>query len=387
MMAVPFPSALIRYERLKRNWSQEGLCEGICAVSYLSKIEQGKAEPGDDILQALMQRLDLKWHGGEEAQKVRGLLDELLEAELSMDTQAHALLMEQIEGMREICLNGPYMLDFLLLEQLHLYKVDGNVKALSAFEDCFTPEQRAIWLMIQERHEEALALMPVSYTYLGSGASAYFSGQYTQAMERLLQACTLAAEEGRARVLLQARTLLGNCYSDQNDYEAMSRHYQVAQRLAKDLGDEAMLESIRYNTAATQMQMGMYKEAYEYYRSLKQPYALALHKLAVCQEKLGMKEDALRTLDRVKENQQIFFNCSDYPGWPWIERMCALVRYRLEHPAYLRDPVYGEMLLSAYQDMKKELSNGYSRFHQPWVEEWYVATRQYKQAYELQREK
>jgi len=133
--------------------------------------------------------------------------------------------------------------------------------------------------------------------------------------------------------------------------------------------------------------MGMYKEAYEYYRSLEQPYALALHKLAVCQEKLGMKEDALRTLDRVKENQQIFFNCSDYPGWPWIERMCALVRYRLEHPAYLRDPVYGEMLLSAYQDMKKELSNGYSRFHQPWVEEWYVATRQYKQAYELQREK
>ena len=67
--------------------------------------------------------------------------------------------------------------------------------------------------------------------------------------------------------------------------------------------------------------------------------------------------------------------------------MCELVRYRLEHPSYLRDPVYGEMLLSAYQDMKKELSNGYSMFHRPWVEEWYVANRQYKQAYELQREK
>ena len=51
-MIVPFPSALIRYERLKRNWSQEGLCDGICAVSYLSKIEQGKAEPNPQLLQA-----------------------------------------------------------------------------------------------------------------------------------------------------------------------------------------------------------------------------------------------------------------------------------------------------------------------------------------------
>ena len=35
----------IKLERLKRNWSQEGLCHGLCAVSYLSKIEQGKVPP------------------------------------------------------------------------------------------------------------------------------------------------------------------------------------------------------------------------------------------------------------------------------------------------------------------------------------------------------
>ena len=33
---------LIRKRRQMANWSQETLCEGICAVSYLSKIEQGK---------------------------------------------------------------------------------------------------------------------------------------------------------------------------------------------------------------------------------------------------------------------------------------------------------------------------------------------------------
>ena len=34
-----FIGILIRRERLRQNYSQEGLCRGICAVSYLSKIE------------------------------------------------------------------------------------------------------------------------------------------------------------------------------------------------------------------------------------------------------------------------------------------------------------------------------------------------------------
>jgi len=381
MMAVPFPSALIRYERLKRNWSQEGLCNGICAVSYLSKIEQGKAEPSAEVLQALMQRLDLKWYDGEEAQTVRRLLDDLMEAELSMDTESHAALAKQMADMREICLNGPHMLDFLLLEQLHMYKVDGTIKELSAFEDCFTPRQRALWLMTQKRFEEAIQLLPVADTYLESGYMAYYNGQYMHAMERLLQACSLAAEEGRARVLLFARMLLGNCYADQNDYDAMNRHYQAALRLANDLGDEGAKESIRYNIVATQVQLGMYEKAYQAYMSMDAAYPMMLHKLAVCQEQIGLKEEALKTLERADA-----LACSDSsPEDQWAKRMCSLVRYRLEHPDYLKEAAYGELLLSMYQDMQKELSNGYALFHQKWVEEWYVANRQYKQAYELQK--
>ena len=50
---------LIRRERLRRNWSQAGLCSGICAVSYLSKIEQGLAAPSNEVLQLLLARLEL----------------------------------------------------------------------------------------------------------------------------------------------------------------------------------------------------------------------------------------------------------------------------------------------------------------------------------------
>ena len=52
---------LIRRERLRRDWSQEGVCRGICAVSYLSKVEQGKAQASEEVLRALFARLDIPW--------------------------------------------------------------------------------------------------------------------------------------------------------------------------------------------------------------------------------------------------------------------------------------------------------------------------------------
>ncbi len=380
-MSVPFPSALIRYERLKRNWSQEGLCDGICAVSYLSKIEQGKAEPSEEILSALMKRLDLEWYGGEEADEARILLDELQEAHFSLDWSQQERLKERLNERRSVYLNGPHMLDLLLLERLNWGNTPANVQDLSAFEDCFTTYQQALWLMAQKRYEEAIRLLPIAYTYLESGYMAYYNGQYTQAMERLLQACTLAAEEGRARVLLFARMFLGNCYSDQGDYEAMNRHYRAALRLATDLGDDGAKESIRYNIVATQVQLGMYEKAYHEYMSMDAAYPMALHKLAVCQEQIGLKEAALKTLDRADSLTCDGNELEDR----WAKRMCDLVRYRLEHLDYLKEEEYGAMLLNMYQDMQKELSNGYALFHQRWVEEWYVANRQYKQAYELKR--
>ena len=52
---------LIRQARLQRDWSQEGLCRGICAPSYLSKIEQGKAAPSPEVTELLLHRLGLVW--------------------------------------------------------------------------------------------------------------------------------------------------------------------------------------------------------------------------------------------------------------------------------------------------------------------------------------
>ena len=52
---------IIYRERLRRNWSQAGLCKGICTVSYLSKIETGKAEPSEEVLRLLLTK-DIEYY-------------------------------------------------------------------------------------------------------------------------------------------------------------------------------------------------------------------------------------------------------------------------------------------------------------------------------------
>lgn len=383
-MPLSVPSALIRYKRLQRNWSLEGLCEGICTISYLSKIEQGKADPAPHILQALMQRLEICWHDGEEAEEARKLTEAWWEAVSSLDHKEISRCQKQLEEHREAYVNGPEMLNLLLLEKLGFNRVqEEKDRVLCAFEDCFTLRQRAWYWLIQGKYREALTILPVPYVYLECGSKACFEGQYVQAVEDLLRCCALAAEEGQAQVLLMAKILLGNCYSDQHDYAAMQRHYRAAERLARDLHEPELLETIRYNTAATEMQLGHYEDACQYFESMEDPYVLALHKLAICYEKLNRPQKALETLEKAEQTQRLYGEEADFPDRKWLERFCALVRFRLEHPAYLHNDTYGKMLLSAYRDMQKELPNGYALFHQPWVEEWYVANRQYKQAYEL----
>lgn len=377
-MAVEFPAALIRYLRLERNWSQEGLCRGLCAVSYLSKIEQGKAEPGDELLSALMERLGAVWRGGETAQWAGALAEQLEEALLSMNSARQDELLEQLEGRREDWLFGPHMLNVLLLERLCFGQETPEPVPLKAFEGCFDARERALWLMGEQRAEEALALLPLAYTYLKAGGEAYQHGRYTQAAERLLTCVSRAADEGRARVMLHGRVLLGNCYSDLNDFDGMTQHYRAAERLARDLGETEMLENIYYNTAATDMQLGRFDRAAAVLQARREN-ALFLHKLAICYEKLGERDKALQALERARTAPE------DYPGREWINRMLDLVEYRLLHANFARDPSYGALLTDTYTSMQRELPNGYVLFHLPWMEEWYIANRQYKQAYELAR--
>lgn len=104
---------LIRQARLQRDWSQEGLCRGICAPSYLSKIEQGKAAPSPEVTELLLHRLGLVWTPEPEG------LAPCWKALLSGSPNFDSLYEQLVQPRREILASSPLAADALLLDAFY----------------------------------------------------------------------------------------------------------------------------------------------------------------------------------------------------------------------------------------------------------------------------
>ncbi len=374
-MNANLPGILIRRKRLQHNLSQEGLCKGICSVGYLSKIEQGKAEASDEICSLLLARLGVDWLSRPDAlQRSHDLAEALWEATLSYE-RAHAeALMQSFRAERERLLNGPDMLDFLLFERLF---GAGDEDTLEPYSSVLNHRQQGLRLCLNRAFDVLLNGWPSAYYYLMAGLDDYWQGANTRAVERLLRAYELASQEGRARVMLEAKLLSGSCYCNLGEYARMQEHYAVAERLATSLGDEKALQNIHYNTACADLELGRVEAALQYFAHLPNPSKTDCHKKAICYELLSQRAEALAALTQAETAT------TSEPDASIVDKMCALVRFRLEHEDYLQQEEYGTALLDCFQLLKRELPRGYAQFHLRWLAEWYQAHRQYRQLAQL----
>ena len=373
---------IIRRERMRRDWSQDGLCRGICAASYLSKIEQGRVEASEDILRLLYERLGLPCYGGEGAlPALSERIDALYEQVYSGEFEALSEELSALAPQRDALLQSPAAPDIAVLEAAANWRGGTDAGVDAGMEQYLSPRGLALLRLMQDRDAEAAAICPSALCSYWAGVAQYESGRsYTAAVENLQRAYSLAAGEGRARLMMLSRAYIGNCYCNQLDVENMEAHYTVAERLATALHDAGMLASIRYNRAATALETGDYESAYRYFSALEEPTAMALHKLAICCEKLGRRDEAFSALNRAAAVEDTHMPAG------LAEEMLSLVRRRLENPDYLRDADYGAVLLDCFERCRRELPIGYAGFHLPWLLEWYTANRQYKLAYELMNE-
>lgn len=359
---------LIFRERMRRNWSQEGLCRGICTVSYLSKIENGRAEPSEEILRLLLERLDL--HTDPDMEKT---------AQTIADNAWELLLSGRLDEFYALPLREHAETHRASASGLDLMLLCAESPLDSALEDILSPRQLALQRLLQNREDEAAALLPCAYCFWRQGTAAYGHGSDAAALESLQTGYDLAAREGAPHLMLLCRMFIGNIYCNRQDMENMSRHYSVARRLAQALGDRKSLAVMEYNTAAAQMETGDYLSPLAHFSALENPGAMDLHKLAICLEKTGRKEEALDALERA-ENA----SC-DFPPRDLVLGMCEVVRLRVLHADYLSRADYGEQLATLFDRCRRELPAGYARFHLPWMLEWLTASRRYRQAFELMR--
>ena len=284
-------------ERLRRDWSQEGLCKGICAVSYLSKIEQGKIVPSDEILEALFSRLGIHWENtGKPGLEER--IKRCWEALLSGNKAAFQEEKRQLDYLGENLQCSPFMIDILLLDAFAKEEPTPLDEELECLMD---QHQLALQRILQRRFDEAAVLWPIPYTHLVCGEYYYKLGRHVAALEVLRQAYDTAAEEGYPFLMLDSRIYMGNCCSNMQDIPRMLQHYTIAKRLARALKQETVVEELEYNIAATSLECGRTEEAYRYFSQKDNLSVMGFHKLAICCEKLGKPDEAFTALDAAEK--------------------------------------------------------------------------------------
>ena len=382
-----FVGLLIRRERLEKNYSQEGLCRGICAVSYLSKIEQGKVQAGYDVIVPLLARLGigfetdqgfLAWAG----ERVDTLYRELLAGREEGEPFRRAL--SELEGERERCLRSPWMLDLLLLkagtEESAREALLAQVEPFSAVLD---RRQYPLYLLFCGRDRDAGPLLRLgagAFYTVAAGSVYVRRGRYTEAAALLQRGYDQAAGEGSPSLMLLAQVFLGNSYSAMGHRGLMLESYRIARRLGEELGRAELLAAIDYNIGATYLEWSMDKEALAVLEAAPREDLWYWHKLAVALERTGRPAEAREALARA-------YAAMGAPGrCPAVQKILDLAAYRLDHPDYIRQERYAAMAREVCAQAEKELGEGYARFHLPFLLEALEAQRRYKEAYQLMKE-
>ena len=207
----------IRRERIKRNWSQSGLCYGICAVSYLSKIEQGKMEVSEEILKLLLERLELPWIDDKETKDLESFVEAQYEFLFTHPIQEFLKQKEIFQEKKEKLYSSSLIADACILEAVYESRKDEIEEGLERYLDF---RQLAVLRMLQGRLDEAITLLPIPFMYMRAGEILYETGQnYASAISYLQMGYNLAAQEGMAMLMLQCRIIIGNCYSNQRNWK------------------------------------------------------------------------------------------------------------------------------------------------------------------------
>lgn len=202
---MQYAGFLIRRERLKRDWSQEGLCRGICTVSYLSKIEQGKADPSPEITKLLLGRMDIPWHDSDE---LTAMKDAAWDALISGDDR----LFREIVAREDWPLleNSPHAPDKMLLEC-----IVNNIAppGLDGLELCLDKRQLSLLRLFQGREDEALRLYPCAAAYMHAGINQYSRARLNAYQGALTEAATavLTLAVGALGEILDLRLCLTLC--------------------------------------------------------------------------------------------------------------------------------------------------------------------------------
>lgn len=388
---------LIRQARLDRNISQEGLCKGICAVSYLSKIERGQAEPGEDIVRLLFAALNIDYTQDEAILRpTEEALRRFFDCWFHDDQEGLEAAAQQIDAAKDNLVASRLHIAFQLYALFQSIEAQGEdahdiLSALSPLTQYMDTESMFLYLLgkayLTEDRKASLALLgqakviyPCSVSYYEYAARQCQLGYIQEALKTIEEGFHMAVDEGMLKMMSEFCLLEGNCYAILFNRELMLRAYKRG--MALNRGNANIEASTSYNIGATLLELRRYDEALPYLLRTLQPEKgsaqfLPYQKLALCYEGMGHKEEGLPYLRQAEE-------------WavslePIYQQLIRVVSMRYED-GFLDSDDYLHTLRYVYDNIQQHTGFGFRQFHGLYLIEVYTHRRKYKEALAISQE-
>lgn len=404
-----YAGLLIRKYRLEKNYSLEGLSQGICALSYLSKIEKGDVNPGDEIVSRLFAALGISYEQDEvflkTAEKKLADYFDGLAGLLYMQKEA-----DWLHSNEARLKNSRLYLDLSLFSLCEMRKnaekhklcADNREKdfrhqigTLEKFK-AYMSDIQLFWLYDMkwhgcDSHDEALnyakkmcMLYDCSYGRRALTLSYSDLGQLMQAREEGTKGYALACDEGNVRMMAEMSLLIGNIYSNRGELSLMKTYYDRTLKIARFTDYDTNI--VYYNIGATYVQCGRYQEGLDWLLKVEkedmEDNFLLCHKLVIACGELGDTKNCKKYFDEACE---ILNKEHDDVSSRLMKKMCRMLEIRYFQD-YIHSEEYEILLRDIYENIQQQFGYGYKHFHQSFLIELYQKQRRYKEAYLIAKE-
>ncbi|MFS0689502.1 helix-turn-helix transcriptional regulator [Sporosarcina sp. 179-K 8C2 HS] len=289
--------SILKYYRMKNNLTQAELCEGICSISHLSKIESNKYVPHIETINELFKRMNIEW---EQEVSTYEYWKEKLETFIMHSIYYDLTSMEQI--FQELSNQEDYLQSTDLVNRYELYKLrfylfkqdipraTQQASILKRMEKSFTDYEKGvskvIYLMYDifsqkfteaedrlERIEEFQERIPQMFEGELFYQRAYLlhnRAQYSKSSYYAEMAVDYFRKDSNYIRLLHAQLLLAINYTNRDFILQADGLFKTILRNARMMEMNQLYQGALYNYSVLQNRRELHKSASDMLKELKE---------------------------------------------------------------------------------------------------------------------
>lgn len=395
--------AIIRKNRLEMNFSQTSLCQGICTVSYLSKIESGQVKANDEIIQLLLNRLDISIN--ENPDDLNQLFHRLYEADYYARIDEFNHLFRELMTMN--LSNSIYAIEYHFIKTKErmlnnsFEETTEHLKILEHYKPYFTPHHMHFYYYLKGFKHAHDGEVDAAYKYYEKACSivkkgvvlyerlkmAFLLGYYLDAVRLGEEAYRLLIDEGNMHYAIEAMQLLASAYSNTRQVEVALEIYKRLLQFGLYLKNDLILYNAYYNIGATHLVNKNFEDALFFLKKVKPlldgmtewHWFMTHQKLVLCY--IGLKEfvrvkDLMEKIEMRRKEASLSDETLNI-SFDWLAYFCdAFEPYD--------DPNYLNAIRKTYEASEKSVHHGYRLFYGKYLIEALKAQRRYKEALEIE---